>query len=248
MDAQITDSRSARWGTCSTWVDQADGYTAGMALHDRIIEHLTRLKMRMLRIVFAARHKEDINGLLGVVGTAATLAFPDRPRWVRVEQVASELTTRATLVLPEGLTLVPERLPDSEPLARRWLHRLVAAEAARREVDEITAGPPARDRDWIRAADAFLAKFRDVHEPSALARAVLHEELTREVQVRFYFMVRRLRKARNQLMERGFLTNRDLEELWARYRYCDADALDAEALEEQSLLPERLRPTISIEP
>lgn len=260
MNVHAMDTQTARWGVVGTTHAGARFSTAQrkqssravyapvMTVEIPAVRPLTRLKNRVMRIVFASRYREDLRGLLGVVGTAATLAFPDRPHWVRVEQTVTDLTARASLVLPVGTRLVPLELPKSEFTAKRWMHRLVGAEAARREVDEIECRAPTHDLDWVRAADAFLATFRGVQSPSAMAREALFEELTREVQLRFVFMVRRLRKARNKLVESGFLSNRDLEELWARYRYCDEDAQDTAALEAQGLLPDRLRPPTSTTP
>lgn len=258
MNVKVMDySQTARWGKCrcrgakecaacgATPRRPGSRYAFGVTTKPTFAYHLKRFVRRYL---FAARYRKEKDGFLGVVGTAAALTFPDRPHWVRVEQTVLEQSTTAALVLPPGTRLVPLELPDDDALARRWMHRLVAAEAARREVDSITRRAPTHDPEWKRAADAYLAKFRNVQSASAMAREVLFEDLTREVQLRFLFMVRRLRKARSTLMETGCLTNRDLEELWERYRYCDEDAQDIPTLEAQGLLPDRLRPITRIEP
>lgn len=258
MDATLkTDS--PRWqgctcrgrGTCALGSacpsEAVSGYHRGVPVLSTIENALGRLKRRMSRIVLARRHANDLKDLLGIVGTVATLAFPTRPPWVRVEQTATDLTVKARLILPEGTPLVPEVLPENEFEAKRYLHRLVAAEAARREVDAITHRAPRCDREWKQAANRFLAQFRQIPVPSAMAREILFEELVREVQVRFYFLVRRLRKTRARLLETGHLSNRDLEELWARYRHVDDDALDPDELERQGVFPAHLRPESSLD-
>lgn len=212
-----------------------------------ILATLTALKNRVSRFVFARRHAEESKDrLMGVVGTVATLVFPQRPHWVRVEQTATGNTTEAQLILPEGTTLVPKVLPKSELEAKRYLHRLVAAEAAHREADNISRRAPTRDQEWKRAANQFLSQFREIHSPSAMAREILFEDLVREVQLRFCFLVRRLRLAQVRLMDTGHLTNRDLEELWAWYRHYDEDAMDPEEMERQGVFPAHLRPETDV--
>ena len=177
-------------------------------------------------------NRRKLHELLGVVGTCATLRYPKSPPWVRVER-----DTPGHLILTNNETLVPQLLPESEVESRRYLHRLVAAEAARREADHIHCRAP-KTADWKRLADAYLVQFRGVKESSALAREVLFEEMTRDVCLRFYIMGRRLRKARQRLFDTGKLTNNDLQELWMTYEQFD---IEAHAGIDDEDLPERLR-------
>ncbi len=196
----------------------------------KIYASLTRLKNALL----PSREQTFLN-LLGAVGTCACLLLPDRPKWVRVERHAPN-----AVVLSENEPLVPAELPAHQVTARRYLHRLVAAEAARREVDGIRRPAP-KSKPWVPLANAYLTRFHSIAKPSAREREQLFESLVREVSLRFYLMVRRLRKARQTLFDSGRLTNRDLQELWRTYAFMDIqvrNGLPADLIPEHLAQPE----------
>ena len=172
-----------------------------------------------------------------LVGIAATLIRPHHPRWVRVS-----LTDTPNILLSGTDELVPEDIGEStEEDVIGWLHRLVAGEAVRREVLHLESRRAPASADWIRMADRYMHRFRGIPRPSAMAREVLFEKLVRDVRLRFYFMVRRLRKAASRLEEHGFLSNRELDELWAAFSMAVERCKDERRLIEDDVMPEHLK-------